>query len=195
MKRLFILWFILSTINFWSCSSIKYNKIYRYDDEFRGNFREYVRILVRPEDRHTEIGNARIIFERVEGIGGGFRDAYFVIMRAASSFRADKVGFLKSGESKFEIKLTDPVSELRMETDETVSTYISQDSTGTSVTTSTDTDTRTWVEEKFIIKIPDESVRAILETDEIVFRFYFGPVPVTYIISGKKLELIKEIIE
>jgi len=194
MKRMLILYFVVSAIIFLSCSSVKYNTVYRYDDEFRGNSREYVRIIVRPEERRTEIGQARIIFEKVEGNDGGFRDAYFVIMRAASSFRADEIGFLKAGESKFGIKLTDPVSELRMETEETVSTYTSQDSTGTSVTTSSDTDTRTWVEEKFIIKISDESAIGILETDEIIFRFYFGPVPVTYRIIGKELELIKEVI-
>jgi hypothetical protein len=194
MKRLSLYMYIFLVVVLQSCSSVRYNKIYQYEDEFRGNSREYVRIMVRPEERRTEIGHARVIFERVEGASGGSHDAYFVIMRAASSFMADKSGFLKAGESKFEIKLTDPISEFRMKTEETLSRVTSQDSTGTSVATTADTDTRTWIEEKFIIKISDESARVLLETDEIIFRFYFGPVPVTYRITGKRLALIKEVI-
>lgn len=179
----------------WSCSSVRYNKVYRYDDEFRGSSREYVRLMLKPEERRTEIGHARVIFERVEGVQGVSRDAYFVIMRAASSFGADRYGFLKAGENKYELELRDPVSEYRTSTDETVSTVFSKDTTGLSVSTTTDIDTRTWIEEKFIIRIPDESAGAIKASDEVVFRFYFGPVPVTYHISGNKLLVIKEVLE
>jgi len=194
MKNLFTYLYLIIIVILPSCLSVRYNKVYQYIDEFRGSSREYVRVMLKPVERRTEIGNARVIFEKIEGEYVKSNDAYFVIMRAASSFRADEIGFLKAGETKFGFKLTDPISELRMETEETVSTYTSQDSTGTSVTTSADMDTRTWVEEKFIFKISEEIARAIMETDEIVLRFYFGPVPVTYRITGKELDLIKEVI-
>lgn len=179
----------------WSCSSVRYNKAYRYDDEFRGSSREYVRLMLKPEERRTEIGHARVIFEKVEGLQGVNRYAYFAIMRSASSFGADRDGYMKSGEIRYELELRDPVSEYRTSTDETVSTVFSKDTTGVSVSTTTDIDTRTWIEEKFIISIPEESAEAIKAWDEVVFRFYFGPVPVTYHISGNKLLVIKEVLE
>lgn len=157
--------------------------------------RGYVRVMLKPEERRTEIGHARVIFEKVSGVQGVNRDAYFVIMRAASSFGADRKGFLKAGGIKFETELRDPVSEYRTSTDETVSTVVSKDTSGVSVSTTTEIDTRTWIEEKFIITIPGEIAGAIMTSDEIIFRFYFGPVPATYHISGKKLQAIKEVIE
>jgi len=73
-------------------------------------------------------------------------------------------------------------------------TVISKDTSGVSVSTTTDVETRTWIEKKFMIALPEESIRVIVKWDEMVFRFYFGPVPVTYILKGKKLGLLKEAI-
>jgi len=194
MKKFLAGFIVMSIIVLWSCSTVRYNKVYNYDDEFRGSSREYVRLVLKPEERRTEIGHARLIFERVEGTDGAYHEAYIVIMRAASSFGADRKAFLKAGEDKYELELKDPVSEYRTRTDETVSTYISKDTSGVSVSTTTDIDTRTWIEEKFIIKIPGESINAIMGSEELLFRFYFGPVPATYSIKGKKLGLIKVVI-
>ncbi len=193
MKKMLTGFIVMIAVVLWSCSAVRYNKVYKYDDEFRGSSRKYVRVLLRPVERRTEIGHARVIFEKVKGVQGVSRDAYFVIMRAASSFGADRKGFLKAGENKYDLELRDPVSEYRSKTDETVSTVVSKDTSGVSVSTTTDIDTRTWIEEKFIISITDEGAGAIKASDEIIFRFYFGPVPVTYILKGKKLGLLKEV--
>lgn len=178
-----------------SCSAVRYNKIYRYKDEFTGSNREYVRIGIRPEERRTEIGNARVIIEKVEGPGGVTQDTYFVIMRAASSFGVDRRGFIRAGGINYEVELMDPVSEFRTKTEETLMTVSSGDSTGTTVSTTSDSDTRTWIEEKFMVRIPAESFSSVKSGNEVIFRFYFGPVPVTYVIKGKKLDLVREVLE
>lgn len=195
MKKLSVILVFIGVIVLWSCSSVRYNRVYSYEDEYRGSSREYVRFMLKPEERRTEIGHAEAIFERVRSKDVVYDDVYFVIMRTSSSFGADRQGFMKAGGKNYEIELLDPVTEFRTKSEETVSTVISKDTSGVSVSTTTDIDTRSWIEEKFMVRIPGSYSGISGHSDELIFRFYFGPVPATYVITGKKLDLIKGIMD
>jgi hypothetical protein len=177
-----------------SCGSVRYNKVYSYEDEFRGSSRKYLRIVLKDDERRNEIGDARVILESSHNENDHSLVAYFAIPRASSSFRADGSGYIKAGEDKFEIPLMDPVSEVKMKTEESISTFTSSDSTGVSTTATASSDTQVWIEEKFMLKLSEEHKKSILQAGGVIFRFYFGPVPATYLLRGKKLELIKEVL-
>jgi hypothetical protein len=178
-----------------ACSAIRYNQGYRYDDEFRGGFRNYIRISLKPEERHSEVGVARVIIEKE--VKGSLENvtAYFVISRTASSFKAEKTGYLKVGDHKFALSILDPVSELRTKSEATVSSFSTSDSTGVESGTSTDIETRVWNEDKFIIDLSGEIVSEVLAAREVMLRFYFGPIPVTYRITGSNLEAMQKVLK
>jgi uncharacterized protein YxeA len=81
-----------------ACSTVKYNKVYSYQDEFLHNSKKYTRIHLRPEERRTEIGPANMIFEKEMNKDGESVNAYFVVSRSSSSFKVKDKGFIKTGE-------------------------------------------------------------------------------------------------
>lgn len=176
-----------------SCSSVRYNKIYNYDDEFRGNSRKLVRISIKPEERRTEIGVARVVFEKVRSSVYEEVNAYFVISRSSSSFKADEKCFVKVGGKHYELQLFDHKSEYRSVTEVGASGFSFSDSVGAKSLFSSDVDTRTWVEDKFIIKLSGEVLIALSGAGEVFFRFYFGPIQGTYRFKGRKLCLLKSV--
>ncbi len=177
-----------------SCSTVKYNKVYSYYDEFRDNSKKFVRVGIKSEEKRSEVGTARIIMEKEAMKEGEEVRAYFVIWRSSASFAADGSGFIKVGGMKYELSLQDQVSKFRTKSEANITNFAAPDSTGLSSAFSTDIDTRTWIEDKFVITLPDEVVKAISGTSEAIFRFYFGPVPASYILDRRRLKLVKEVI-
>jgi hypothetical protein len=192
MKRCIYFLSLVLVILIAACSVIRYNRGYRYDDEFRGGVRNYIRVSIKPEERRTEVGVARVIIEKeVKGSLENVK-AYFVISRTPSSFKSEKTGYLKVGDHRFDLSIEDSESELRTKSEAAISSFSRSDSTGVESGQSTDIETRVWNEDKFIINLSGEIVSEVLEAREIIFRFYFGPIPVTYRITGSTLEELQE---
>jgi len=116
-----------------------------------------------------------------------------VISRASSSFPIDKTGYMKGGGNKFELHIEDSVSEYKSASETTYTSTARSDSAGVSVSQTSDTDTEVWFDEKFMIELTPGMISSILETDELVFRFYFGPIPGTFIFRGRRLEAVQEV--
>ena len=195
MKREILYLIIVIQVAVVSCGTLRYNKVYWYRDEFRDSEKAYTRIKVRPDERRTEVGSARIIIEKELSRGGTSVDLYFVIYRSASSFRAGFSGYLKADDKKYELALKDPVEELRTKSEVSVSGIATVDSSGIVTGQTADIDTRTWIEEKFMAGLSGEMAAVIAGSSEVFFRFYFGPIPVTYKIKGKRLAAIKKVLE
>jgi len=193
MKRIFPGFFAVILFMSFACGTLKYNKVYSYDDEFIGKDKKYTRLRIRPDERRTEIGLVRVIMEKTTGREGELVSAYFVINRSSSSFNAGMAGFVRAGGETFELVLKDPVSELRTRSDASILGIATFDSLGFVSGQAVDIDTRTWIEEKFVMNLNDEIVSAILGAGDLVFRFYFGPIPVTYGIRGTRLAAVKKV--
>ena len=175
------------------CSGRFYNRVITYDDEFRNSSKRIARVSIRNDERRTEVTSAKIVFEKVKDVSGGesYPSAYFVIARSSTSFRIESDGYMKAGGQKFELKLVEPVSEFKTESESSSSSLVSADSTGVSSYETSDTSTNMWFDEKFIIDFTPEMVTAIRSSDELTFRFYFGPLQATYILDGKRLKAVK----
>jgi hypothetical protein len=185
--------FITLIMTMAGCSGRFYNRVIAYDDEFRNSSKRIARVSIRNEEKRTEVNAAKIVFEKVKDISGGesYLSAYFVIARSSTSFRIESDGYMKAGGQKFELKLVEPVSEFKTESESSSSSLVSADSTGVSSYETSDTSTNMWFDEKFIIDFTPEMVTAIRSSDELTFRFYFGPLQATYILDGKKLKAVK----
>lgn len=176
------------------CSTVKYNRVYRYEDEFRDNIKNYTRVSIKAEEKRTEIGTARIIFEHVVNKDKERSDAYFVISRSSSSFKVDKTGFLKADDKKFDLSLINTESGIKIKSEVSTLGYNTLDTTGVAIGQMADIDTRTWIEDKFLINLSQEAAGAISVAEVVIFRFYFGPIPATYELKEKKLRLVKKVL-
>ena len=188
--------FLIIAVTFSSvaCSSVRYNRVYSVADEFRENVKTYTRISLRSEEKRTEIGSARIVLEKVVSNEGEAVRAYFVVTRSSFSFKVDDKGFIKADDKKFEISLLDPVSQLKTKSEATISGLATVDTSGVVTGQSADIETRTWIEDKFVINLAKEVETGILKAQNVLFRFYFGPIPATYELKEKKLVLVKQIL-
>jgi hypothetical protein len=167
------------------CSQLFYDSYQRYDDEFKNNTRIISRVLLAPEERRNDISYAYIIFERVISGTGDITKAYFVITRNTSSFRIENQGYLKADNRSFELTITNPVTEYKSKNETSVSSFAKVDSTGVSTGQTTDISENKWIEDKFIITLTPEMISAIKAGDNLLLRFYFGPLPATFIINRK----------
>lgn len=174
-----------------ACSSVKYNKVYSYQDEFLHNSKKYARIHLKPVERRTDIGAANIIFEKEINKEGEDINAYFVVYRSSSSFKVKDKGFIKTGDRQYDVLLMDPVSEFKSKSEATISGIATADTSGVVTGQAADIDTRTWIEDKFVISLSKEIAEGIKEASNVILRFYFGPIPITYKLEGYKLLSVK----
>lgn len=174
-----------------ACSSVKYNKVYSYQDEFLHNSKKYARIHLKPIERRTDIGAANIIFEKEINKEGEDINAYFVVYRSSSSFKVKDKGFIKTGDRQYDVLLMDPVSQFKSKSEATISGIATADTSGVVTGQTADIDTRTWIEDKFVINLSKEIAEGIKEASNVILRFYFGPIPITYKLEGYKLLSVK----
>lgn len=186
-------WFILLILTITSCSGRFYNRVIRYDDEFRNSSKRIARVSVRSNERRSEIREARIVFENVDGLEAGESHscAYFVIARSTESFSIGNKGYMKAGDQKFELSVEEPVSEYKTEYETSEMNTVTSDSTGYSSFQMANTSTINWFDEKFVTDLTPEMVSAIGLSDRVIFRFYFGPIPATFYLEGSKLKSVQ----
>jgi hypothetical protein len=191
MKNNFTILILMVALVAVACSTVKYNKVYSYQDEFLHNSKKYTRIHLKPVERRTEIGSANMIFEKEMNKEGEAVNVYFVVSRSSSSFKVKNKGFVKTGDKQFDVPLMDPVSEFKSKSETTIYGIATADTSGVVTGQTADIDTRTWIEDKFVINLSNEIAEGIKEASNVILRFYFGPIPITYKLEGYKLLSVK----
>ncbi len=194
MKKFVYLFAAASFLFMSGCSWLFYDSFQKFDDEFRNEKKVIARVNIRPEERRTEIMSAKVIFERVISDNGDDVKAYFVIGRSSSSFKIENSAYLKADNQTFELQIDNPVSELKSETETSVSSYLSSDSTGVKSGQTTDIDSHMWFDDKFVFIVTPQMVTRIANSKEMIARFYFGPVPATFKFRRSKLKDIQRIL-
>jgi len=174
------------------CSWLVFARFQQFNDEFRNSTKTITRMQLRPLERRTEVGSAYIIFEREQSVESDIVSTYCVITRSSASFAADRQAFIKIDNDSYELTLQNLVSEQKMQTETSTSSFTESDSTGVSSGSTSDSDTRIWIVDKFIFRPTDEMVNKIVRSDNLILRFYFGPIPATYRIYGEDLKLLKK---
>jgi hypothetical protein len=176
------------------CAWIFVDRYQEYDDDFRNSRKVISRFNLRPEESKTEIGNAWVIFEKELSNREERIRAYFVISRATSSFKADNQGYIRIDDETYEIWLEDFVTEQKIDTETSSTSFIRSDSTSTTTGIQTSGDTRIWLEDKFMFPITSEMASRVEKCNKLTTRFYFGPIPSTYTFKGKDLDLLKKML-
>ena len=170
-----------------SCGT--YNSIQTYQDEFKGTKKHILNHLVRPEERRSLVTSAIITYEKeMLSSKTDVYNMYFVFTRGTTSFDIDRKGFVKIGDSKFDVETKSMQTELKTGINDTSTT--STDSTGTHTISSSET--VHWINDKFKIGLTTEMVAAIAKSKEMTVRFYSGPIPVTFIVQLDYYKKLKE---
>lgn len=171
-----------------SCNTY-FNNIQTYQDEFKSSKKFILNQYFRPEERKSLVSAVNITYEKeIMSVKPDVYNMYFVFTRGTTSFNIDRKGFLKIGESKFDIETKDIQTELKTGVNDTSTT--TTDSTGTHTIASSET--VHWVNDKFKIALSPDMVAAITQNNVMTIRFYSGPVPVTFIIKEEYYAKMKE---
>lgn len=192
MRKHFVVIIIISFAFLSGCSWMYRSTTRRFDDEFRNNQKVIVTIPARPVEKRTEIGSAILQIEREYSSGYDNVTAYFVVERSSSSFGIDNLGYLKANGQTFELSVENAVSEIKSVNETSVSSFAKADSAAVYLEQTSDTDTHIWIDDKFWTWITPQMVDQIKQADDLVFRFYFGPIPATYRIRGSALYELKK---
>ena len=181
-------------IGFSSCGFLLNNQR-TYYDEFKNTKTYTLKQIVRPTKFGSEISNATLTYERIVSESSETLNLYFIVARSTGSFRIEKKGFLKVNDIKFEIYPETEGTEYNTNQETNISTTTIKDSTTVKTQYNTDVKSYNWLTDKFIVRFTPEMTSSILKTDEITFRFYFGPTPATFIIKGANLKQVQKLLK
>lgn len=191
MKTLKILLITCCLFLITGCSWLFYDKYQVFDDEFKNTKKTITRFDIYPREKRTEIREAKIVIERELAGNKETVRAYFVVSRASSSFKAENKGFIMAGNSQYEVTFDEVTSEYKSKTETSSSAFATIDSTKVSTASITGSETTLWIDDKFIITLDKEITNQFATTDKVLFRFYFGPIPATFVIKGTNLKFLK----
>jgi len=177
------------------CSWLFFDDFQRFDDEFKNSKKLIARVLLDSEERRTEINGAYIIFDREISEKHDITKAYLVISRTSSSFKVEKSGFLKADDKTFDIEISQAETEYKSKNETSVSTFAKTDSTGVTTGQTIENEEHLWIDDKFMFTLTPEMISAVKESNEVVLRFYFGPIPATFKIKRSKLYSVQKVLD
>jgi hypothetical protein len=181
--------FVLMTIALVSCRV--FNVIRTYPDEFKGSTKHILQQMVYPEDRRSPVGAVYLTYEKevIPSQSASF-NVYFVFSRGTTTFDIDRKGYLKIGDTKFELETQSMQSELK--SGENTSTTTVVDSTGSKTVMSSET--IHWINDKFKVSFSAEMMALLKQNSSMMFQFYSGPVPVRLKIENENMKKIHELV-
>ena len=177
-------------LSFSSCDSN--NVIRTYNDEFRGGTKLLMNQYARPLDpRHSPVQAALITYEKefLNPKPDAF-NMYVVFSRGTTSFDVGRKGFIKIGDTIFDVEAKSMQTELKTGVNDTSTT--TTDSTGTHTIASSET--VQWLNDKFKIVFTPEMVAALNNSTLMTIRFYSGPTPVTFVVGDYNYSKLRELL-
>ncbi len=178
-----------------SCSFVKHSYYSKLNDEFTGRKTISVTQYLNSIDRQSSVGSVKVIFQRVLVENKEEFVAYFVINRYTSTFDLENKAFLKANGKIYELLIDRRNTEYKTSTSTSTANTTINDSTKVNTINTTETTSRNWYEEKFLIPLNKDMVSSITKGKAVFFRFYFGPQVATYMLNEWQIEGIKKMVE
>jgi hypothetical protein len=162
-------------------------------DEFKNTKKTTLELTAIPTEFLSPVTNANITFEHTTKVNGEDVNVYFVISRSSSSFNIDKKCFVKANGATYEMEIQKAETEYKTAVKTGSTTTTVKDSTKVKTKLTTNTASYDWFDEKFVIRFTPEMKNSLLNTNELVFRFYLGPNEGTFIFKGYTLKHIQKL--
>ncbi len=190
----FILSFVVLLSLIWTSSCITgYNVVQGDYDEFKNIQRYVLKQQFRPKEAVAPV--SMITHSLVKEISSNTKSSYFLyatLNANANSFALEKEFYISIDGDKKLKKIEDLIIENRNSISENSKQILTADSTKMNVITGYSN--AEWRENKFKLELSDTDIAAIMNGEELKFRYYFGSEPATIRIRGKKLRKMKDLI-
>jgi hypothetical protein len=178
-----------------SCALI-YNSYNTRVDEFKNTKRSTFEISMTPtEHLQSAVQNADIIFERITRTNEETANVYFVISRSTSSFNMEKKCYVRADGKNYELEIESEGIEYKTKRESSSTTTTVKDSTKVKTESTSKSNNYNWYEEKLVVRLTPEVKSSLLKTNELLFRFYFGPKEGTFSFTGYSLKRVKGLFE
>lgn len=164
-------------------------------DDFKNMKKSTYETIVLPTEFLTPVQNAYIIFERITYDNAETDKVYFVISRASYSFEMERKCYVKADGKNYELEIESEGSEYKTKHETTSTTTTVKDSTKVKTESISKSNNVNWYEEKLVVRLTPEIKNSLLKTNELLFRFYFGPKEGTFKFKGHSLKRVKGLFE
>ncbi|HEY5591753.1 MAG TPA: hypothetical protein VIK55_12130 [Paludibacter sp.] len=163
------------------------------EDEFKHSKTQTLEQNLYPVDRFSVVTNANVTYERVISDTKESVNMYFIIARKSNSFKIDNKAFMKADGKSYEVSYQNIETDYKTHQESNTTSTTTKDSTKVKTEYKTEVKNYDWYDDKFIVQLTPEMVNSMLKTDEILFRFYFGPKQVTFKITGYSLRRVQKL--
>ena len=166
-------------------------------DEFKNTKKSTLEVTVMPVEymQQTPVQNANIIFERITSANGETSNVYFVISRSTSSFNMEPKCYVRADGKSYELEIENEGTEYKTKHETSSTTTTVKDSARVKTESISKSNNYNWYEDKLIVRLTPEIKNSLLNTKELLFRFYFGPKEATFKFKGYTLKKVKGLFE
>jgi len=166
-------------------------------DEFKNTKKSTLEVTVMPVEymQQTPVQNANIIFERITSANGETSNVYFVISRSTSSFNMEPKCYVRADGKSYELEIESEGTEYKTKHETSSTTTTVKDSARVKTESTSKSNNFNWYEDKLIVRLTPEIKNSLLNTKELLFRFYFGPKEATFKFKGYTLKKVKGLFE
>lgn len=181
-------------LTFSSCAFL-FNPYTTTVDDFKNTKKSTFEITVIPTEFRTPVQNANIVFERITGGNTETANVYFIISRSSSSFNMERKCYVKADGKNYELEIESEGTEFKTNHETSSTTTTVKDSTKVKTESISKSNNINWYEDKLVIRLTPEIKNSLLKTNELLFRFYFGPKEGTFRVKGYSLKRVKGLFE
>jgi len=190
MKLSFSIPFLILCITLSGCALLL-NPYVTIKDDFKNITKSTFEIPALPNGYLSPVIKADMIFERITTDKNEVANVYFVISRSSSSFDIEKKCYIKVDSLNYELPVEKNDTEYKSRQESTSTTTTVKDSTKIKTELTSKTDSFNWFDDKLVVRLTPGIKNALLKSNELTFRFYFGPKEGTFIFKGYALKKIK----
>ena len=166
-------------------------------DEFKNTKKSIYEVTLMPAEymQQTPVQNADITFERITSGNNETVNIYFVISRSTSSFNMEQKCYVRAGGKSYELEIESEGTEYKTKRETSSTTTTVKDSARVKTESISKSNNYNWYEDKLIVRLTPEIKNSLLNTKELLFRFYFGPKEATFKFKGYTLKKVKGLFE
>jgi len=166
-------------------------------DEFKNTKKSIYEVTLMPAEymQQTPVQNADITFERITSGNNETVNIYFVISRSTSSFNMEQKCYVRAGGKSYELEIESEGTEYKTKRETSSTTTTVKDSAKVKTESTSKSNNINWYEEKLVVRLTPEIKNSLLNTKELLFRFYFGPKEATFKFKGYTLKKVKGLFE
>lgn len=163
-------------------------------DEYKKTDRYTLNFSNIPKERPSGLYRMQSTFLREIDSSGQDKVYHYVILnKGSSSFYPEAEFFVKTDDEIFRLKADSKEVEHFQETSESTSNVTKADST--TVTVIDSYSTRNYIQQRFMYELSNELRLALLQSNNLTFRFYSGALPSTFEVKSQDLYDLKELLD